>query len=82
MIIKDYVLRLKNISIANSIEVGVKNAFLGDIFTHPKLHEIKVPDGFAITSSAFHRFIEYNKLDGVHEKLIASLDSDNQASAK
>jgi pyruvate,water dikinase len=80
MIIKDYVLRLKNISIANSIEVGVKNAFLGDIFTHPKLHEIRVPDGFAITSSAFHRFIEYNKLDGVHEKLIASLDSDNLAS--
>ncbi|WP_395626292.1 PEP/pyruvate-binding domain-containing protein [Daejeonella sp.] len=80
MIIKDYVLRLKNISIANLLEVGVKNAFLGEIFTHPILHDIRVPDGFAITSTAFHRFIEYNKLDGVHERLIASLDSGNLAS--
>lgn len=80
MIIKDYVLRLKNLSIADSPEVGTKNAFLGEIFTHPRLHNIKVPDGFAISSTAFHRFIEYNKLDGVHEKLMASLDSDNLSS--
>lgn len=82
MIIKDYVLRLKNISIANALEVGVKNAFLGDILTQPILHGIKVPDGFAITSTAFLRFIEYNKLDGVHEKLIATLDSENPASVE
>ena len=80
MIIKDYVLRLKNLSIADSPEVGTKNAFLGEIFTHPTLHNIKVPDGFAITATAFHRFIEYNKLDGVHEKLLASLDCDNLSS--
>lgn len=82
MIIKDYIIRLKNISIADSHEVGVKNAFLGEIFTHSMLHKIKVPDGFAITSTAFHRFIEYNKLDGVHEKLINSLDCDDIASVK
>ena len=80
MMIKDYVLRLKNLTIADSPEVGTKNAFLGEIFTHPTLHNIKVPDGFAITSTAFHRFIEYNKLDGVHEKLLASLDCDNLSS--
>lgn len=77
MLIRDYVLRLQNLSIADSQDVGAKNAFLGEIFTHQKLHKIKVPEGFAITSSAFQRFIEYNKLDGVHERLINTLDSEN-----
>lgn len=74
---KDYVLRLKNISVADTSEVGAKNAFLGEIFTQPVLHEIRVPDGFAVTASAYQRFIEYNKLDGVHDKLLASLDREN-----
>jgi pyruvate,water dikinase len=74
---KDYVLRLKNISVSDTEEVGVKNAFLGEMFTQPALQEIRVPDGFAVTASAYQRFIEYNKLDGVHNKLLASLDKDN-----
>lgn len=74
---KDYVLRLKNISVSDTEEVGIKNAFLGEIFTQPLLRGIKVPDGFAVTASAFKRFIEYNKLDGVHDKLLASLDREN-----
>lgn len=75
---KDYVKRLKNISLADTDEVGSKNAFLGEIFTHMALRDIRVPDGFAITTSAFRRFIEYNKLDGVHEKLLAEIDSKKQ----
>ena len=74
---KDYVLRLKNISVSDTEEVGAKNAFLGEMFTQPELRNIKVPDGFAVTASAYQRFIEYNKLDGVHNKLLASLDKDN-----
>lgn len=72
---KDYVKRLRNISVADTAEVGVKNAFLGEIFTHLALSDIRVPDGFAITVSAYRRFIEYNKLDGVHEKLLAEIDT-------
>lgn len=79
MIIKDYILKLQNISIADLSEVGAKNALIGEIFTHSKLHTIKVPEGFAITSSAFQHFIEYNKLDGVHQRLIDSLDFENLA---
>jgi pyruvate,water dikinase len=73
----DYVLRLKNISVSDTEEVGIKNAFLGEILTHPELHQIKVPDGFVVTASAYQRFIEYNKLDGVHHKLLASLNKDD-----
>ena len=71
---KDYILRLKNISIADAEEVGAKNAFLGEIFTHRALSNIRVSDGFAVTASAYRHFIEYNKLDGVHDQLIAQID--------
>jgi pyruvate,water dikinase len=71
---KDYILRLESITIADSEEVGAKNAFLGEIFTHKKLEGIRVPDGFVITASAFRHFISYNKLDGVHNQLISSIN--------
>jgi len=71
---KDYILRLKTITLADSEEVGEKNAFLGEIFTQKKLESIKVPDGFAITASAYRHFISYNKLDGVHDQLISDID--------
>ena len=80
MSMKDYVLRLNTISVSDTEEVGIKNAFLGEMFTHPELQQIRVPNGFAITASAYKRFIEYNKLDGVHDKLLASLDRKNLVS--
>lgn len=74
---KDYVKNLKNISVSDTDQVGAKNAFLGEIFTHLPLRDIRVPEGFAITASAFHHFIEYNKLDGVHEKLLTQINTQN-----
>lgn len=73
----EYILRLKNISLRDKAEVGWKNAFLGEIFTNPNLQEIKVPDGFSITATAYKHYIEYNKLDGLHNKLIAKIDKEN-----
>lgn len=69
-----YIKKFTHISVADMNEVGAKNAFLGEIFTHIALKDIKVPEGFAITSTAFRRFIAYNKLDGVHAKLLAQID--------
>lgn len=77
---KDYILRLKTITIADSEEVGAKNAFLGEIFTQNALGKIRVPDGFVITASAYRHFIEYNKLDGVHDQLISGIDKSDPAS--
>ena len=76
----DYILRLKTITIADVAEVGVKNAFLGEVFTHKALNAIRVPDGFVITASAFRHFIAYNKLDGVHDHLISQIDPQDPAS--
>lgn len=71
---KDYILRLKTITIADFEEVGAKNAFLGEIFTQKALGKIRVPDGFVITASAYRHFIAYNKLDGVHDQLISGIN--------
>lgn len=70
----EYILRLKNISVRDKEEVGAKNAFLGEIFTNPTLHGIRAPDGFSITRAAYKHYIDYNKLDGVHNKLVAQID--------
>lgn len=75
----EYILRLKNISLRDKAEVGTKNAFLGEIFTNPALQGIMVPDGFSITATAYKHFIDYNKLDGVHNKLVAKIDKGNLA---
>jgi pyruvate,water dikinase len=80
MIMKDYILRLKEVTIADAEEVGAKNAFLGEIFTHKALGTILVPDGFVITASAYRHFIEYNKLDGVHNQLISGIDKSDPLS--
>lgn len=77
---KDYILRLKTITIADAEEVGAKNAFLGEMFTQKALGSIRVPDGFVITASAYRHFIAYNKLDGVHDQLIARIDRSDPAS--
>ena len=71
---KDYIKKITNISVADINEVGTKNAFLGEIFTHIDLKDIKVPEGFAITVTAFRHFIAYNKLDGAHAKLLVQID--------
>jgi len=77
---KDYILRLKTITITDAEEVGTKNAFLGEIFTQKALANIRVPDGFVITASAYRHFIAYNKLDGVHDQLISGINKSDPAS--
>lgn len=43
--------------------VGGKNANLGEMVSTLKKEGIPVPYGFATTSDAYRRFIEFNKLD-------------------
>ena len=74
---KDYIKKLRNISVRDLDEVGAKNALLGEIFTNVTLRNIHVPDGFVITATAFRRFIEYNKLDGVHADLMKKVIRNN-----
>jgi len=69
-----YIKKFDQIGISDIAEVGGKNASLGEMYTGLKSTGIKIPDGFAVTALAFKHFIEYNKLEGMHRKLLEKLD--------
>ena len=72
-----YIRHFDQIGIADIAEVGGKNSSLGEMYTQLSSKGIKVPDGFAVTAFAFRHFISYNKLDGLHQKLLKTLDRNN-----
>src|SRR6056297_599155 len=50
--------------------VGGKNASLGEMLGNLKSENIRVPDGFATTSNAYHRYLAANDLEQkIHEQL-------------
>ncbi len=56
-------------------EVGGKNASLGEMFNHLRSEGIGVPDGFAITSAAYRRFLAHNGCDRELARILGSLDA-------
>ncbi len=56
--------------------VGGKNASLGEMISQLKQKGIRVPDGFAITASAYWAFIEHNDLKERIQKTLESLAPD------
>lgn len=57
--------------------VGLKNAYLGEIYNNLYGKGIKAVPGFAITTSAFKYFKEYNGLDTEISEIIGQLDTDD-----
>ena len=70
-----FIKRFDEIGLNSLPLVGGKNASLGELFTQLSGKGIKVPDGFAITSSAFWHFIDDNYL---RDKLQLILDKLNK----
>ena len=58
-------------------EVGGKNASLGEMVSHLTDLGVRVPDGFATTSEAFHRFIGDTGLAERIAGLLDDLDTDD-----
>ncbi len=56
--------------------VGGKNASLGEMVGTLKAEGILVPDGFAVTASAYRRFLTGNGLDGKISELIRSFQQE------
>lgn len=54
--------------------VGGKNASLGEMFSKLSSKGIQVPDGFAVTSEGYWRFMEHNKLLPSLTKILSELD--------
>ena len=43
--------------------VGGKNASLGEMYSKLTKKGIKIPNGFALTSTAYWEFLKFNKID-------------------
>jgi len=56
--------------------VGGKSANLGEVRNQL---EIAVPDGFAITTGAFHAFVAHNRLDAAIQKQLSHVDPQQMA---
>lgn len=70
--IRNSLLWLQNISMQDIDLVGGKNASLGEMVQHLTALGIQVPQGFAITTTAFSAFLEANDLPG---KITAALEN-------
>ena len=57
--------------------VGGKNASLGEMYCNLTKYGIKIPNGFATTSSAYHEFLEVSGLKNGIKEILEGLDTHN-----
>ncbi|MBS1683444.1 MAG: phosphoenolpyruvate synthase [Bacteroidetes bacterium] len=69
-----YIIPFSSISLKDISEVGGKNASLGEMFNQLSSRGIQVPDGFAISASAYKYFLRANKLEEPLRRILDSLD--------
>ncbi|HVD98951.1 MAG TPA: phosphoenolpyruvate synthase [Cytophagaceae bacterium] len=70
-----YIKKFSEISIGDLVETGGKNASLGEMFTQLTSKGVNIPDGFAVTSTAYWYFIERNELRKKLTDVLSSLDT-------
>jgi pyruvate, water dikinase len=73
----EYILWFKEIGIKDVPKVGGKNASLGEIYSHLRSKSINIPNGFAVTASAYRYFIEESDLDRKIKEILKGLDTTN-----
>ena len=56
--------------------VGGKNASLGELINNMEKFSIKVPNGFAVTTHAYDKFLQFNNLENFINNQIANLKKD------
>lgn len=76
---KKHILWFEEIGINDIPLVGGKNASLGEMLRELSSKGIQVPNGFAITTHAFRRFVEANRLETRVQKALEGLDTKNAA---
>jgi len=79
---KKHILRFEEINADKVPEVGGKNASLGEMYNKLTKKGINVPDGFAVTSSAFWYYVEENNIKEELEKIFKEFDPDSIQSLK
>ena len=72
---KRFILWFNEVDIKDVPLVGGKNASLGEMIQQLTSEKIQVPSGFAVTTEAFRRYIEFNQLQQRMEKNLEGLDT-------
>ena len=71
-----FIIPFSKLSLRDLAEVGGKNASLGEMFNQLTPLGIRVPDGFAVTSTAYRHFLDSNQLNKKLTGLLSQLDKD------
>jgi pyruvate,water dikinase len=74
-----YIRFFDQISIDDIGCVGGKNASLGEMIRELKPHGVAVPDGFAITTAAYWKFLRDNDLEGLIRDRLRMLETSDTA---
>lgn len=69
-----FIKKFRDTSLRDIAEVGGKNASIGEMFARLEPQGIAVPDGFAVTATAYRGFTDSNHLDAPLANLMAQLD--------
>lgn len=64
-----FILDFKDIRIKDILEVGGKNASLGEMLKNLTPKGVSIPDGFAVTASAYKYFLENSYLPHINKNL-------------
>jgi len=73
----DYIKTFSEIDINDINIVGGKNASLGEMFQKLTPKGVNIPDGFAVTSQAYWKLLEVNRLYDPLKNLFRTLDTKN-----
>jgi pyruvate,water dikinase len=73
----DYTLNFSEIHITDMAKVGGKNASLGELFNALTIKGVGVLDGFAVTTDAYWRLLQEQRLREELEELFTKLDAEN-----
>ncbi len=79
---KKLALWLKDVSNKDTKLVGGKNASLGEMFSKLSKKGINIPDGFALTSSAYWYFLKENGIDKKLKEIFKNFNPKSLASLK
>ncbi|NOQ32150.1 MAG: phosphoenolpyruvate synthase [Helicobacteraceae bacterium] len=74
-----YVKRFSEIGMEDIFEVGGKNASLGEMYQNLSSQGIRVPNGFAITTTSYKYLLEVNSAWDKLHALLDSIDPDNMS---
>jgi pyruvate,water dikinase len=69
-----YVQRLSDVGMSDAGRVGGKNASLGEMLRNLTAVGVRVPDGFATTTEAFHAFVKTAGLEETLRRKLSGLD--------